>query len=105
MGPLRWTLVATLAAPGDPTNDATKAWPADRRQATLGTLVVQQAVDEAAGPCRDYNYDPLTLPAGIKPSDDPLLAARSSAYATSFDRRTAEADRYPRTAAPAEAVR
>ena len=96
-GELRWHLVVTLAAPGDPTNDATKVWPADRERVDIGTLVVQKAEDEANGPCRDYNYDPLMLPGGIKPSDDPLLPARSSAYANSFDRRTAEARYYPRT--------
>ena len=96
-GPLRWTLIATLAAQGDPTNDASKPWPAGRPTVTLGTLVVEQAQDEANGPCRDYNYDPLILPHGIAASDDPILAARSAAYADSFDRRTREASRYPRT--------
>jgi catalase len=96
-GELRWHLVVMLAAPGDPTDDATKIWPADREHVDVGTLVVQKAEDEANGPCRDYNYDPLTLPEGMKPSGDPLLSARSSAYANSFDRRTAEANRYSRT--------
>jgi catalase len=96
---LRWHLVITLAKPGDPSNDATKAWPTDREHVDVGTLVVQRAEDEANGPCRDYNYDPLILPVGIQPSDDPLLPARSSAYANSFDRRTAEARYYPRTQA------
>jgi catalase len=96
-GSLRWRLVATLAGPGDPTDDATKAWPDDREKVDLGELIVTQAEDEADGPCRDYNYDPLTLPAGIEASDDPLLPARSSTYANSFDRRAAEAKYYPRT--------
>ena len=89
-GPLRWRLVVILAAGGDPTNDATKAWPADREQIEVGTLVVRAAQDEADRPCRDINYDPTVLPTGIEISDDPLLPARSSAYANSFDRRTAE---------------
>lgn len=89
-GPLRWRLVVTLAGSGDPTNDATKAWPADREQVDVGTLVIRAVQDEATGPCRDINYDPTILPAGIEISDDPLLPARSSAYANSFDRRTAE---------------
>jgi catalase len=89
-------LVAALALPGDPTNDATIAWPSSRPTVRLGELVVQHATDEANGACRDYNYDPLILPRGIEASDDPLLSARSAAYAESFDRRTAEADRYPR---------
>ncbi len=95
-GELRWHLVLTLAAAGDPTDDATKAWPADREHLDVGTLVVEKAQDEANGPCRDYNFDPLILPQGIEGSNDPLLAARSSAYANSFDRRTAEAKDYPR---------
>jgi len=97
-GPLRWNFMVTLGAKGDPANDATKAWPSNRPQVNVGTLVVEQAEDEANGPCRDYNYDPLILPRGVKPSDDPLLAARSAAYAVSFDKRTAEAAHYPRTA-------
>ena len=99
-GALRWRLNAILAAPGDPTANSTLAWPASRSKVALGTLVVQSAQAEANGPCRDYNFDPLILPTGIAPSDDPLLAARSASYAVSFDRRTAEAARYPRTTAP-----
>ncbi|HEY4251321.1 MAG TPA: catalase family peroxidase [Roseomonas sp.] len=94
-GPLSWRLVVTLAAPGDPTNDATRAWPADRQQVELGTLVVQQASSEDDGPCRDLNFDPLVLPAGIVASDDPILLARSAAYANSFDRRAAEVGATP----------
>ena len=94
--PLSWRLVATLAKPGDPSNDATKVWPADREHVDIGTLIVRQAQDEANGPCWDYNYDPTILPVGIEVSDDPLLPARSSAYAKSFDLRTAEDADYPR---------
>jgi len=36
------------------------------------------------------NYDPTVLPQGIAVSDDPLLAARSAAYAASYERRTGE---------------
>jgi catalase len=95
-GELRWTLVATLAQAGDPTRDATQAWPAGRQQIKLGDLVLQQVSDESGGACRDVNYDPLILPQGIEASDDPLLSARSAAYAESFNRRTAEAERFPR---------
>lgn len=96
-GPLTWHLVVTFAAPGDPSNDATKAWPSDRRHLDIGTLLVRKAEAEADGPCRDFNYDPTILPAGIAVSDDPLLPARSSAYARSFDLRTAEAADDPNT--------
>ncbi len=42
------------------------------------------------GACNDINYDPLILPDGIAASDDPLLNARSSAYAKSYNARTHE---------------
>jgi len=90
--PLRWDLKFTLAEAGDPTNDATKAWPADRHTITAGTLVLQSSQPQMDGDCRDINYDPLVLPSGIQGSDDPLLAARSAAYATSYLRRTSEVD-------------
>jgi catalase len=89
-GPLQWALTITFAAPGDPTNDATKAWPADRRTIDAGTLVIEHTEPQASGACRDINYDPLILPYGIVASDDPLLPARSSAYANSYLRRTSE---------------
>jgi catalase len=93
----RWSLVVTLANPDDPTADPTKAWPADRRTLNVGTLTVQQIEPERDGPCRDINFDPTVLPAGITTSDDPFPAARSAAYARSYDSRTAEASYYPRT--------
>jgi catalase len=96
-GPARWTLVVTVGNPGDPTADPSKAWPADRRAVEVGTLVVQRIEPEQDGPCRDVNFDPTVLPAGMRTSDDPFPAARSSAYAKSYDLRTAEAKDYPRT--------
>jgi malate dehydrogenase len=100
-GALTWHLIVTLAAPEDPSSDATKAWPPNRQEVDAGTLVVQKAEAEADGPCRDINYDPTILPAGIAVSDDPLLPARSAAYARSFDLRMAESADYPRAASAA----
>lgn len=88
--PLRWHLLLTLAAPGDPTNDATKAWPADRATVDASTLVIEREQAQDSGDCRDINYDPTVLPRGIAISDDPLLPARSAAYANSYLRRTSE---------------
>ena len=101
-GPLHWTMVVTVANPGDPTADPSRAWPEDRRTVNVGTLTVQQIEPERNGPCRDINFDPTVLPSGIRTSDDPFPAARSSAYAKSYDRRTAETKYYPRTAAEAQ---
>ena len=96
-GSQRWELVVTVANADDPTADPTKAWPADRRTVDVGTLTVRQIEQEADGPCRDINYDPTVLPYGIATSDDPMPAARSAAYAKSYDSRTAEASHYPHT--------
>jgi catalase len=95
-GPQKWTLVVTAANPGDPTADPTKAWPDDRRKIEAGTLVVNAIEPEADGPCRDLNFDPTVLPAGMRVSDDPFPAARSAAYSVSFNRRAAEDKDYPR---------
>ena len=89
-GPLRWRLLVTLGQPGDPTNDATKQWPVDRPTVDAGTLVITRSASQDDGPCRDVNYDPTVLPRGIVISDDPLLPARSAAYAASYERRTSE---------------
>jgi len=100
--PQRWTLVLTVADPSDPTSDPTKAWPPERRTVEAGTLVVEKIEQEADGLCRDINFDPTVLPDGIEVSDDPFPAARSAAYARSYDLRTSEASQYPRTAASAK---
>ncbi len=101
-GPLRWTMVVYVATPDDPTADPSKAWPKDRRAVEVGTLIVQQIEAERDGPCRDINFDPAVLPSGMRTSDDPFPAARSAAYARSYDLRTAEAKDYPRTTADAK---
>ena len=89
-GPLRWRLVLTVGTRDDPTNDATLPWPADRRTVDAGLLTLNSVDTEATGNARDINFDPLVLPPGIEPSDDPLLSARSAVYAASYRRRTGE---------------
>ncbi|WP_085637690.1 MULTISPECIES: catalase family peroxidase [unclassified Pseudomonas] len=96
-GPLRFQLNITLADPADPVNDASKAWPAGRKVLNAGTLVLEKTQPQLSGECRDINYDPLVLPAGIEGSDDPLLAARSAGYADSYLRRTSEVSQLPAT--------
>jgi catalase len=100
--PQRWTMIVTVANAGDRTADPSKPWPADRRTIEVGTLVAQHVQPERDGPCRDINFDPTVLPSGIRTSDDPFPAARSAAYAKSYDLRTAEAKDYPRTATEAK---
>src|SRR6201996_9464983 len=94
--PQHWNLVITEANPGDPTADPNHSWPENRKTVDVGTLTVQQIEQESDGPCRDINFDPTVLPAGITTSDDPFPAARSAAYSVSYNRRTAEEKYYPR---------
>jgi catalase len=89
-GSARWRMVVTVAAPGDVTNNATVQWPSNREAIEVGSLTIDQAVPEERGACRDITFDPTILPNGIALSDDPLLAARSAAYAASFRRRALE---------------
>lgn len=89
-GPLQWDLLITVAAKGDDGSRASQVWPADRQTINAGTLELSQAIAQQQGPCNDINYDPLILPDGIAASDDPLLNARSAAYAKSYNARTRE---------------
>ncbi|MFB9125745.1 catalase family peroxidase [Paraburkholderia dipogonis] len=89
-GPVRWDLVVTLAQPGDAVNDPSQPWPTERTQVLAGTLELNQMSPQTTGSCRDINFDPLVLPTGIEPSDDPILAARSAVYSQSFNRREHE---------------
>ena len=100
--PQHWSLVVTVANPADQTADPNQAWPADRRTVDAGTLTVNQIEPERDGPCRDINFDPTVLPAGITTSDDPFPSARSAAYSRSYNSRTAEEKYYPRTATGAK---
>lgn len=92
--PAEWNLVLTLGESGDPIDDPTKAWPAGRREVTIGRLAIARS---GGTECEGINYDPLVLTDGIEPSPDPVLRFRSAAYAQSFARRTVE-----RATAPAQ---
>jgi catalase len=104
--PLKWHLLVTVGQPGDPTSDATLPWPMERRRIDAGTVTLDAASSEdVPGTCTDVNYDPLVLPAGIEASDDPLLSARSAAYARSFTLRAEEKARKAPSAVTAQEVR
>ena len=89
-GPLQWDMVMQFAAPGDPIDDPSKAWPDTRPETIAGTLTLVRAEPQVAGPCLDLNFDPLILPKGIAGTDDPVLHARSAVYSESFNRRERE---------------
>jgi catalase len=102
--PRQWRLIVTIGQADDPTNDATLPWPAGRRQVDAGTVTIDHASSEDGGRCTAVNYDPLVLPSGIEPSDDPLLSARSAAYARSFTLRAEEEHEKPPSAVTAREV-
>lgn len=106
-GPLRWDMVVTLATADDDASDPSTPWPDDREQVVVGTVVLTSAQDQATGPCRDLNFDPTVVPAGVALSDDPILGARAAVYAQSFDRRQREVARGAGVAGapPAEGAR
>ncbi|WP_165323263.1 catalase family peroxidase [Rhizorhabdus phycosphaerae] len=89
-GPVEFDLMFTFAGAGDDPADATKPWPAGRQQLSAGVLSITAMRPQAGGACNGLTFDPLVLPDGIAASDDPILRARSSAYAESYRRRARE---------------
>jgi len=87
-GPVAFRLVLQLAAPGDPTDDVTALWPADRPLVELGRLEVTSISPTSATDERRLIFDPTNTTDGIELSDDPILPARSAAYSISYDRRS-----------------
>jgi len=88
-GPVRWDMVVTIGAPGDPETDPTLAWPTDRQEVKVGTLTLASASPQRKGiGCEPINYDPLVMADGIAATDDPVLRFRSPVYAISFAKRT-----------------
>jgi catalase len=86
-GPVEFRLVVQLPNAADPTNDASLVWPGDRRIVEVGTISVTSVVADSDAAQRALVFFPTSLTDGIEPSDDPLPAIRTSAYAYSFARR------------------
>lgn len=82
--------VFTLADAADDENNSTQAWPDSRQEVTAGQIVLTGTAPQLEGECHAINFDPLVLPTGIKPTRDPILRARSAAYAESYRRRALE---------------
>jgi catalase len=99
--PLRWRFIVVIGQASDPTNDATIAWPAQREKVDLGVLTLDRVESDDTSAATGINFDPLVLPAGIAPSDDPLLSARSAVYSRAFTRRAGET-REPSAITPAD---
>jgi catalase len=87
-GPVRFRLLAQVAAPEDPVTDATIAWPESRPLVELGTLTLTSTAPDNEAAARKLLFLPGQVTDGIEPSDDPLIAARDAAYGISFARRS-----------------
>jgi catalase len=86
-GPVKFKLAVQVANEGDPTNDATKLWPADRKVVELGTITLTAVEKDQVKEQKALLYNPLSLTDGIEASDDPILPARPAAYAISYTQR------------------
>ena len=89
-GPVVFRLVLQVAGEGDPTDDATALWPADRPLVELGRLEVTQISPTSADDERRLVFDPTNITDGIGLSGDPILLARSAAYSVSYNHRSKE---------------
>jgi catalase len=87
-GPVVFRLLLQLAAEGDPTDDVTALWPADRQLVELGRLEVTGISPTSAADERRLVFDPTNLTDGIDLSADPIPQARSAAYSISYDHRS-----------------
>ena len=86
-GPVAFRLQVQVAEPGDPTDNATIAWPDSRRVVDLGQILVTSAVansDEAEKP---LGFLPGKGLPGLEPGNDPFFAARAAVYAVAFRNR------------------
>ena len=86
--PVVFHLLLQLAGEGDPTDDVTALWPADRTMVELGRLEVNGISPTSAADERRLVFDPTNLTDGIDLSADPILLARSAAYSISYDHRS-----------------
>ncbi len=87
-GPVAFRLMLQLAEAGDPTDDVTALWPEGRPQVELGRLEITAVSPTSAADERRLIFDPANRTDGIDLSADPILLARSAAYAISYERRS-----------------
>lgn len=86
-GDIRFSVMALLDRPGDPTMDVTIRWPNEdrREEVRLGTIVITGI--EPNGVCDAFIFDPANLAEGIGHPPDEIFAARHAACATSLAKR------------------
>lgn len=92
-GSASFKLLAQIAEESDPSDDATKHWPEDRKQVELGTIKIETYEGDADSKKEQQRiiFDPIPRVDGVEASDDPLLDVRAALYLISGKgRRAAE---------------
>jgi catalase len=87
-GPVSFRLMVTLAELGDPVDDPTEPWPAERETVEVGRL---ELTGPETGREREGDvlvFDPTRVVDGIELTEDPILRFRSRAYSVSVERRS-----------------
>lgn len=79
-----------LAQPGDKLDDATVPLPEGRKKINLGVLKITSVSPDDKGACLTVNFNPMVMPKGVEPSNDPMLSARAAPYAVALGRRLSE---------------
>jgi catalase len=80
-------MLVVIAEDGDPVDDPTAEWPAERERVEVGRI---ELTGPETGREKDGDvlvFDPVRVTDGIEPSDDPILHFRSRAYRSSVGRR------------------
>lgn len=86
---VKYRISVQLAEKDDVINDPTAVWSENNPKVELGILTLKAVVADSQQVEKTLMFNPLVLPDGITPSDDPILLARPSAYAVSYGRRLA----------------
>jgi catalase len=85
--PIRFRIVAQVAAAGDVSDDATVRWPESREMVELGTMELNAVVADNPAEQKHIIFDPIPRVDGIAASADPLLELRAAIYLLSGRRR------------------
>ena len=88
-GPIKFQISVQLANAGDPTDDATKQWPEDRKLLQFGEITLDTLTPDNEAEQRQIIFDPIPRVDGIEASADPLFEPRATAYLISGRRRRA----------------
>lgn len=86
-GSIGFRLALQIPAADDPLNDPTARWPDDHELIEAGRIEITRVADDPEHDDHIDVFDPLRLPDGVEPSDDPILHARRRAYSVSAYRR------------------